>query len=109
MALVDDLVADQADAWDIAGLIPDAVLRKLGASGLLCAQVPAGYGGLGMSSMDNGKLTAHVGSRCSSVRSVMTSQGMAAWTIQRLGSPAQHDSFLPELTAGQLAAVGFSE
>jgi methoxymalonate biosynthesis protein len=108
-ALVDGLIGDQAGEWDVAGLLPDAVLRKLGASGLLCAEVPAAAGGLGLSSQQNGELTAHVGSRCSSVRSVMTSQGMAAWTIQRLGDPAQRAAHLPRLTRGELAAVGFSE
>jgi methoxymalonate biosynthesis protein len=109
LAQVDDLVGDRAGAWDLAGVLPGDVVRKLGASGVLCAQVPASAGGLGLSSRDNGELTAHTGSLCSSLRSVMTSQGMAAWTIQRLGDAAQRDRYLPLLTGGQIAAVGFSE
>jgi alkylation response protein AidB-like acyl-CoA dehydrogenase len=62
-----------------------------------------------MSSRQNGELTAHVGRLCSSLRSVMTSQGMAAWTLQRLGNPEQQSSYLGRLTGGELAAVGFSE
>ncbi|WP_158891530.1 acyl-CoA dehydrogenase family protein [Amycolatopsis anabasis] len=108
-ALVDALVGDQAEEWDLAGLLPVEVLRKLGARGLLCAQVPETYGGPGAGSLDNGAFTAHVGSLCSSLRSVMTSQGMAAWTIQRMGAVDQHRAYLPLLTSGQLAAVGFSE
>ncbi|MCQ4045625.1 acyl-CoA dehydrogenase family protein [Streptantibioticus rubrisoli] len=107
--LVDDLVGDQAIEWDRAGLIPDGVLRTLANRGLLCAEVPEASGGLGMSSAANGEFTAFVGSRCSSLRSVMTSQGMAAWTIQRLGSSRQHAAYLPRLAGGQLAAVAFSE
>ncbi|MFE9392664.1 acyl-CoA dehydrogenase family protein [Streptomyces sp. NPDC006784] len=108
-AVVDELVGDRAGAWDLAGEIPVALLRDLGARGLLCAQVGAASGGPGFTSHDNGELTAHTGSRCSSLRSVMTSQGMAAWTIQRLAAPEQAAALLPQLVEGRLAAVGFSE
>ncbi|MDA3647911.1 acyl-CoA dehydrogenase family protein [Saccharopolyspora indica] len=107
--LVASLIGDEAGAWDVAGRLPAELLRDLGARGLLCAQVPAEFGGLGASSLDNGEFTAHVGSICSSVRSVMTSQGMAAWSIQRLADAQQRRAFLPQLTSGGLAAVAFSE
>ncbi|MBL1083586.1 acyl-CoA dehydrogenase family protein [Streptomyces actinomycinicus] len=102
-------VGDNAGAWDIAGEIPRTVLSELGAAGLLCAEVGKRYGGLGLGSQESGTLTAHAGSLCSSVRSVMTSQGMAAWTVQRLGTRDQRAVFLPQLTSGRLAAVAFSE
>ncbi|MEY7972998.1 acyl-CoA dehydrogenase family protein [Saccharomonospora xinjiangensis] len=108
-ALVDSLVAENAETWDLAGRIPAEVLRELGTAGLLCAQVPTAHGGRGLTSADNGEFTAHVGSRCSSLRSVMTSQGMAAWTVQRFGDRSQRDTLLAQLTSGHLAAVGFSE
>ncbi|WP_405754030.1 acyl-CoA dehydrogenase family protein [Streptomyces sp. NBC_01411] len=103
------LVGDQAGVWDRAGLLPLELLRKLGGLGLLSAQIPAAHGGRGADSRTNGEFTAYVGSLCSSLRSVMTSQGMAAWTIERLGTREQHRAFLPGLSSGQLAAVGFSE
>ncbi|EEP70232.1 methoxymalonate biosynthesis protein [Micromonospora sp. ATCC 39149] len=108
-AFVDSLVGDQPAGWDVAGELPDDVLRKLGTRGLLCAQVPTAHGGIGASSRSNGEFTAHVGSLCSSLRSVMTSQGMAAWTVQKLGDSAQRAAHLRRLTGGQLAAVCFSE
>ncbi|GAA4473398.1 acyl-CoA dehydrogenase family protein [Phytohabitans houttuyneae] len=108
-AAVRRLVADNAGGWDIAGEIPREVLREAGAAGVLCAALPKQYGGLGLSSQDNGELTAYAGSLCSSLRSVMTSQGMAAWTIQRLGRRDQRNMLLPQLAAGRLAAVAFSE
>ncbi|MER6829041.1 acyl-CoA dehydrogenase family protein [Streptosporangium sp. NPDC000563] len=106
---VTDLVGDQAAEWDLAGLLPTETLRTLGKLGLLCAEVSPAYGGVGANSSENGALTAHVGSLCSSLRSVMTSQGMAAWTIQRLGDARQRQEYLPRLTGGELAAVAFSE
>lgn len=107
--LVTDLVGDRPGDWDRQGRLPLDLVRRLGALGLLCAQVPARFGGLGLSSLDNGELTAHVGSLCSSLRSLMTSQGMAAWAVQRFGSAGQQSRYLPRLTGGELAGIAFSE
>ncbi|CAM4161020.1 acyl-CoA dehydrogenase family protein [Kibdelosporangium persicum] len=104
-----DLVGGRAGDWDAAGEIPRESITAAAAAGVLCAQVPTEYGGLGLTSTGNGRLTAHVGSLCSSLRSLMTSQGMAAWSIQRLGSRGQRRAYLPRLTGGELAAVAFSE
>jgi methoxymalonate biosynthesis protein len=71
--------------------------------------VPAEHGGLGLSSLHTGELTAHVGGECSSLRSLMTSQGMAAWAVQRLCGRQQAGSYLSRLTAGEVAGVAFSE
>ncbi|MFI9503686.1 acyl-CoA dehydrogenase family protein [Nocardia sp. NPDC052566] len=108
-ALITDLVGDQAEQWDRRGELPRELLTRLGAAGYLCPQVAAAHGGLGWDSARDGEFTAHVGSRCSSLRSVMTSQGMAAWTITRLGDERQRAALLPRLTGGGLAAVAFSE
>ncbi|MGW9426029.1 acyl-CoA dehydrogenase family protein, partial [Streptomyces koyangensis] len=56
-----------------------------------------------------GELTAHVGALCSSLRSVMTVQGIAAATVRRFGDREQRRRHLGQLTGGQLACVGFSE
>ncbi|UJW29907.1 acyl-CoA/acyl-ACP dehydrogenase [Saccharothrix sp. AJ9571] len=103
------LVGDAAGAWDLAGELPRDVLQELGAAGVLCAEAPKEYGGRGVGSQESGEFTAYVGSLCSSLRSVMTSHGMAAWTVLRLGSRDQRTAFLPKLVGGQLAAVAFSE
>ncbi|MFG2004657.1 acyl-CoA dehydrogenase family protein [Spirillospora sp. NPDC048911] len=108
-ALVSDTVAGAAGEWDVAGEIPVGVMRGLGAKGVLCAEAAPEFGGLGLSGMDNGELTAHTGALCGSLRSVMTSQGMAAWTVQRFGDGAQRAEYIGRLTGGDLAAVAFSE
>lgn len=108
-SLVGQLVGANAETWDGKGELPEELLRKLGARGVLCAQLGERYGGLGASSVGNGEFTAYVGSLCSSLRSVMTSQGMAAWTVERLGDLAQRQRHLPALATGTLAAVAFSE
>jgi methoxymalonate biosynthesis protein len=103
------LIGDRAGDWDRDGRLPDDVVRQLGKSGLLCPEVPEEFGGLGLSSAAAGELTAHVGSRCSSVRSLMTSQSMAAWAVRRLGSREQQAGQLTRLTSGTLAGVAFTE
>ncbi len=108
-AFVAGLVGDRAGGWDLAGALPAEVVTEVAASGVLCAEVPAEYGGLGLSAVDNGELTAAVGSLCGSLRSLMTSHGMAAWTLSRFGSPAQRAAHLPRLTSGALAGIAFSE
>ncbi|MDH2428415.1 acyl-CoA dehydrogenase family protein [Sphaerisporangium sp. TRM90804] len=107
--LLTETAADAAEGWDLAGEIPVDVLRGLGAKGVLCAEVRPEFGGLGLSGLDNGRLAAHANSLCGSLRSVMTSQGMAAWTIQRFGTRALREEYLSRLTGGALAAVAFSE
>ncbi|MEU7576551.1 acyl-CoA dehydrogenase family protein [Streptomyces sp. NPDC041068] len=107
--LIGTEIGDRAAAWDLEGSIPLEVLRGLGAKGALCAEVPAELGGRGLTGLENGELTAHAGALCSSLRSVMTSQGMAAWTIQRFGTRRQRTDELTRLTQGGLAAVAFSE
>ncbi|MFD1539466.1 acyl-CoA dehydrogenase family protein [Nonomuraea guangzhouensis] len=107
--MVTAVVGDRADGWDRAGRLPGDVLRELGAKGVLCPQVPAEYGGLGLTSLCAGELTAYVGSLCGSLRSVMTAQGISAWTVQRFGSPAQQAAYLTRLAFGEVAGVAFSE
>jgi methoxymalonate biosynthesis protein len=108
-ALIAELAEGQAEFWDRTGRLPREVIRELGAKGVLCADAPERFGGLGLSSLDNGGLIAAAGEVCTSLRSVMTSQGIAAWTVSRLGSAEQQADFLTRLTSGETAGVAFSE
>ncbi|ONK14928.1 acyl-CoA dehydrogenase family protein [Streptomyces sp. MP131-18] len=108
-AEIDALVGDGPAAWDAAGRIPVELLRRLGKMGVLCAEVPARFGGPGADSLANGELTAHVGALCSSLRSIMTVQGIAAATVRRFGDREQRRRYLGQLTDGGLACVAFSE
>ncbi|MGV9525754.1 acyl-CoA dehydrogenase family protein [Streptomyces cellulosae] len=108
-SLVAELSEGRTEEWDRSTEIPREVVRELGAKGVLCADVPEAFGGLGLSNLDHGELIAATGEACSSLRSVMTSQGIAAWTVTRFGSTAQQQEFLSRLTSGETAAVAFSE
>ncbi|CCH30840.1 acyl-CoA dehydrogenase family protein [Actinosynnema sp. NPDC047251] len=108
-ARVSATVGTAADDWDRAGRIPDDVVRPLAEAGLLCPDVPAGFGGPGLTMAELGEFTAHVGALCSSLRSLMTSQGMVAWAVRKLGDQAQQEQYLRRLATGATAAVAFSE
>lgn len=103
------LVADDASTWDLQARMPVEVARELSAAGILCGQVPGQYGGPGLDATANGRLTADAGELCASTRSLMTSQGMAAWAISRWGAESHRAELLPSLVSGGLAAVAFSE
>jgi methoxymalonate biosynthesis protein len=107
--LVTGLVGNRAGEWDRTGQLPREVVAELAGKGLLCPQVPAAYGGLAFTGVAAGELTAHVGSVCGSLRSLMTSQGMAAWTVRRFGTEEQRTAYLSRLTSGETAGVAFSE
>lgn len=112
MHLDDDLltaISDAAAESDVGGGLDSSLLRRLGLGGWLCAQVPAPLGGLGYTAAMNGELTAAVGLACTSMRSVMTSQGMSAWIVQRFGTREQLEALLPLLAAGEICAVAFTE
>lgn len=107
--LVAAAVGSRAQEWDLAGRIPEDVVRHLARHGVLCPDVPTEFGGSGFSSVELGEFTAYVGSRCSSLRSLLTSQGMVAWAVRRFGDRQQQETYLRRLTSGTLAAVAFSE
>jgi methoxymalonate biosynthesis protein len=108
-ARVTAAVGTGAVDWDRTGRIPDDVIRPLAAGGLLCADVPVEFDGPGMTMAELGEFTAHVGALCSSLRSLMTSQGMVAWAVRKLGDKAQQEVYLRALVTGSTAAAAFSE
>ncbi|WP_158841362.1 acyl-CoA dehydrogenase family protein [Saccharothrix deserti] len=109
LAEVTAAVADRAAEWDLAGRLPVDVVRGLAGRGLLCPDLPTEDGGLGLAGPRAGEYTAGVGALCSSLRSVLTSHDMAAWTVRRFGRDAHRAAQLARLTSGDLAAVAFSE
>jgi methoxymalonate biosynthesis protein len=100
----------EADQWDRDGSIPADVIAEFAGRGLLGAQIDTAYGGLGLSALENGHLTASVGEVCSSLRSVFTSHGMASSAVQLFGNPAQREHYLSLLaSAGAIGATAFTE
>ncbi len=100
---------DLADAaeWDRAGAFPDHAVKQLATAGFLCADLPERYGGRDFTSAQMGEQCADVGSVCSSLRGLMTVQGLVAAALSRWGKESQRAYWLPRLAAGEEIA-GFA-
>lgn len=109
-AFVDTYVAPYAGAYDRNGRIPEELLRRMAQAGLWAPFLPRECGGAGMNLATLGEVHEEVGRGCSSVRSLLTVHTMVSWAVQRWGSQAQLQRWLPALASGQvLGAFCLSE
>ncbi|MFE3956952.1 acyl-CoA dehydrogenase family protein [Nocardia sp. NPDC059091] len=107
MIEVDDLVqaaARDAARWDRDGL-PDEMIELAARNGLLGADRPACFGGAELDARELGRLAATLGHACTSLRSLVTVHGMVAAAVDRWGTAAQREAWLPRLTAGEVIAA----
>jgi acyl-CoA dehydrogenase len=105
-------VEPYAEDWEEQGYVPRAVLRKLGALGLLGITYPAEYGGA-----DADPLTSLVFAEALSrttfggfAVTVLVHTDMASPHLVHAGSKAQLERYLPRLISGEsIAAVAITE
>jgi glutaryl-CoA dehydrogenase (non-decarboxylating) len=107
-------IAPHAGRWDREGSIPAALIDRLREQGHLGSNVSKEHGGLGRDMITYGLLTEEIGRGCSSVRSLLTVHDMVAHAIQRWGSPAQKERYLPAMARGDagskwMGALALSE
>ncbi|HTQ78418.1 MAG TPA: acyl-CoA dehydrogenase family protein [Thermoanaerobaculia bacterium] len=103
-------VAPHADRFDREEAIPAELIGKLAAQRYLGSLVHPRHGGPGRGFLTYGLLTEELGKACSSVRSLLTVHDMVAHAIERWGSEAQRDRWLPLLGRGEvLGALALSE
>jgi alkylation response protein AidB-like acyl-CoA dehydrogenase len=98
---------DEAAGWDRDGALPAEVRRAVAATGLLAADLPVGYGGLGATPVQVGELRARLGGVCSTLRALVTVQAMVAAAVRRWGTVEQRARWLPAFARGELLA-GFA-
>lgn len=88
-----------------AGRIPDAICRDMRELGLFGSVVPVEYGGLGLSPLEETRLTLLFGRTSPSFHTVFgTNAGIGVEGIVVAGSAAQKAAFLPKLASGE--AIG---
>ena len=103
-------IAPHADRWDREAATPAALIGQLRERGYLGSNVAREWGGTGRGMIAYGLLTEEIGRGCSSVRSLLTVHDMVAHAIQRWGSPAQKQRYLPAMARGEiLGALALSE
>jgi glutaryl-CoA dehydrogenase (non-decarboxylating) len=109
-AFVEAGIAPHADRWDREAAIPLELIAQLRERGYLGSNIAPEWGGIGRDMIAYGLLTEEIGKGCSSVRSLLTVHDMVAHAIQRWGSPAQKQRYLPAMARGEiLGALALSE
>lgn len=97
-----DRAAAEAAGWDRDG-IPGDIVELAAKSGLFRTVA----GAEALAAPELGTLAAELGGVCTGLRSLLTVTGMVAAAVQRWGTAAQRDRWLPELASGRLVA-GFA-
>ena len=78
-------ILPHANAWDAAEAIPQQTIQDLAERRWLGAFVPVESGGLGADMTTFGLLNEEIGRGCSSLRSLLTVQGMVCFAPPALG------------------------
>jgi len=86
------------------------MVEKMKAMGLFGCIIDPEYGGLGLSTATYAKIVERISCTWMSLSGIINSHLIMASAIQRHGTPAQKERFLPRMASGELrGAVGFTE
>ena len=92
-------MAPHAGRWDSEKIFPEEVLRAAAALGFGGIYVAEDVGGAGLSRLDATVIFEELAAGCTSTAAYISIHNMAAWMIDRFGSPTQREVFLPPLTS----------
>ena len=109
---VGERVLPAADAWERDGCVPRAVLRDMGALGLLGMRFEPRYGGSGLDALASVVLAEELGRSTYGGFgvTVLVHTDMATPHLHHAGSAAQKARWLPDLIAGRrIAGVAMTE
>jgi acyl-CoA dehydrogenase len=109
---VETEVKPHADAWETDGMVPRAVLRRMGELGFLGIRYPEDYGGSAMNTFGSVILAEELGKSTFGgfAITVLVHTDMASVHIANAGSPAQKAERLPGIIAGEkIVAVAVTE
>ena len=105
-------VVPRAEAWEDAGHVPRAVLRRMGELGFLGVRYPEAYGGSAMGTMATVVLAEELGRSTFGgfAITVLVHTDMASPHLARAGSAAQQARWMPGIVAGAIiTAVAVTE
>ena len=109
---VDQEIKPRALQWELDGMVPREVLRRMGELGFLGIRYPVEYGGSDMDTLATVVLAEELGrSTFSGVAiTVLVHTDMASVHLFNAGSQALKDRFMPDVVAGnKIVAVGVTE
>jgi len=82
-------------------IYPAEIVEKMKALGLFGATIPAEYGGLGLSCSTYAKIVEAVSTVWMSISGIFNSHLIMAAAVQRFGTDAQKQEFLPRFATGE--------
>jgi acyl-CoA dehydrogenase len=109
---VEQEVVPHAEAWELDGHVPRAVLKKMGDLGFLGIRYPEEYGGSNMNTLGSVILAEELGRSTFGgfAVTVTVHTDMASPHLANFGNKAQKDKYFPDLIAGRkICAVGVTE
>ena len=101
---VDEEVKPQGATWEAEGLVPRAVLRKMGALGFFGIRYPERYGGADLNTLASAAFAEEL-SRSTFAGFAVTALvhgEMASPHLARFGTPEQLERYLPQIIAGEI-------
>jgi alkylation response protein AidB-like acyl-CoA dehydrogenase len=90
-------LAPHALEWDEKRHFPKDVIRETAALGMAGIYVNEASGGSGLSRLDAALIFEALAEGCPAVSAYISIHNMVAWMVDRFGSDAQRDAFLPKL------------
>jgi alkylation response protein AidB-like acyl-CoA dehydrogenase len=88
--------------YDHADRYPSHVVEQIKELGLFGATVSPDYGGLGLTATTYAKLVMRISAVWMSITGIFNSHLMLALAIERFGTPAQKEHWLPKLASGEI-------
>jgi len=101
-----------ADAWEIDGMVPRDVLKKMGSLGFFGMRYDEKYGGAGLNTLASVVLSEELGRSTFGgfTATVLVHTDMASPHLENAGSPEQKARWMPGITSGEtIAAVAVTE
>lgn len=88
--------------FDHADRYPARIVEEMKELGLFGATVGTEYGGLGLPASTYAKIVMRISSVWMSITGIFNSHLMLALAIEKFGTPAQKDEWLPKLASGEV-------
>jgi len=109
---VEQEVQPNADAWELDGMVPRAVLRQMGGLGFLGIRAPERFGGSELDTVGTAILSEELGrsSYGGFAITVLVHTDMAAPHLLNFGAEAQLEKYLPGIISGDIiTAIAVTE
>lgn len=91
-------------------IYPTEIVEKMKEMGLFGCLIAPEYGGLGLSTVTYAKIIERMSRVWMSISGIINSHLIMAMAVQRFGTPAQKETFLPRFATGELrGGIGLTE